>query len=136
MGKKAIEVDALAFPMGDHFSLGCESGSLRSESFEEAFGIEVDALLVGGDDDFGKGGAFCGGEKVFFGGGDLAFDFNFSDFEVFFLKIVFEGGEAGQGGIGKRALNCKITSGGNGAAKGDEFSTGSDVGIALVAAPG
>ena len=52
--------------MGDEFFLSGEGGSFGGEGFEEAFGVEVDAFLIGGNNEFGKRGAFGGEEEVFF----------------------------------------------------------------------
>ena len=136
MGEESVEIDALFFPVRDELLLGGEGAALGGEGFEEAFGVEVDALLVGGDDDFGEAGAFGGVEEFAVWRSGLSFHFDLGDFEVFFGEVVLEGAHAGERGIGEGAFDGEIATGGNGAPKGDEGSTRPDVGEALVATTG
>ena len=109
---------------------GCSAGG--GEGFEDALGVEIHALLVGRNDELGEGGAFGGVDEVIFAGGGFA-DIDGVDGEVFFLKKIAEGGNAGKRWIGERTLDPELTACGNSAAQGDDLMARSAVGVALVA---
>ena len=64
----------------------------------------------------------------------MALGFDFGDWEVVFGKVAAEGADAGEGWIGKGAFDDEVAPSGDGAAQGDEFSFGADVGVTLIAA--
>ena len=133
VGEEPGEVDALFFPVGGECFLGGGSGAGGGEGFEDALGVEVDALLIGGNDEFGEGGAFGGVDKVVFAGrGFLNGDG--VDGNVLFLEEVAEGGDAGEGRIGEGAFDGEFSAGGYGATKGDEFALGTAIYVALIPA--
>ena len=124
----------MVFPMIRQLLLSCECGALRAECFEEAFRIEVHTFLISGNNELSKARAFGGEEEVLFLRLGVALDFEPVDLEVFFFEKILEGRNTGKGWIGKGSFDGEVAPSGDGAAQGDEFSFGADVGVTLIAA--